>query len=783
MKISTQLRDHQVEAVEAASAELMHGKRALVVMACGSGKTIVGQAMAERLDARRILILVPSLALLAQTLAAWRTHANISLTNVLCVCSDKTVGDDDEMLTVELPVTITTGLTEIAEFTKNNRHQCLVIATYHSAPLLARSLPIGYDFDLGIFDEAHRTSGPSGKHFAHALKDHQRLVIAKRLFLTATPRYFSSNNHVNSMTDTSVYGRIAYHLSLREAIRRGIICDYEVIVSVINNSDGKWSDVDTDETALFIAGVELSKAMHKTGARRAFTFHNRVIDAARFTSAFVNTQACQKESITAFHVNGEMTHNERSSLLTQFDNCDKAVMSNAKCLSEGVDCPAVDLVAFMQPRQSYIEITQTLGRALRNAPGKTKGYVFLPIRVDMHSGESPEIAIKRANMDALLQVLSAVNSLDDAAAQQLEEVNIEYGRTGRRSDVKWISDIKINAPADLLEYLRHSIHVHALKELADPWGFNYGQLCAFREKHGHCGVPPSVVGLYRWCSKQRTEFRQVGQETALSPRHTRLKEIGFNFTIDLDAGWRKNFARLEAFARKHSHCRVPPSERSLWQWCNTQRTRWQKGIIDESKRILLTRIGFTTNKNDEKWDANFSEFVNVNGKIAGRPALRSWYATQRIHNRKGILDPERKTKLELIGFDFSDDAQWFRIFSQLKTFHAQHGHCILSNSMSTLAAWCSKQRNQFKLGLLNERQCAALNQIGFTLNSRDNAWNNQMAELESFVETNGHARVPSRTTANATLRAWCSQQRKKHRQDLLDTEQRARLEAIGFKLN
>ncbi len=503
MKITTQLREHQVEAVEAASTELMHEKRALLVMACGSGKTIVGQAIAERLGARRVLILVPSLALLAQTLAAWRTHADIPLANVLCVCSDQTVGGDDEMLTVELPVTITTRLAEIAEFTSSNREQCLVIATYHSAPLLARSLPSDYGFHLGIFDEAHRTSGPSGKHFAHALKDHERLVIAKRLFLTATPRYFShSMTHVNTMADTSVYGRIAYHLSLREAIQRKIICDYEVIVSVINNADGKWSDVDADESELLIAGVELSKAMHKTGARRAFTFHNRVIDAATFTSAFVNTQACEKESIDAFHVNGGMSNHERSSLLAQFDSCDRSLMSNARCLSEGVDCPAVDLVAFMQPRKSPIEIIQALGRALRTAPGKTKGYVFVPIRVDIHSGESSDIAIYRSNMAALFQVLNAINSLDDDAAQQLEDVNVEYGRTGRLSDVKWLSDIKINAPAELLDYLRHSIHVHALKELADPWDFNYGRLCAFRDKHGHCDVPTSDR-LYTWFSNQR----------------------------------------------------------------------------------------------------------------------------------------------------------------------------------------------------------------------------------------------------------------------------------------
>lgn len=183
------LAPHQLEARACILDQFQRHDRLQAHMACGTGKTRLGQGVAASLGARTIVVFLPALALISQTLQAWVGNAPIDLGNVLCVCSDEsvaTVEESDDFLD-KLPVQVTTQPEDIGVAIESAGEMLLVFCTYASAPTLAASLPTGYTFDLGIFDEAHKTAGEAGRRNSFALLDHPTLRIHRRLFLTATP--------------------------------------------------------------------------------------------------------------------------------------------------------------------------------------------------------------------------------------------------------------------------------------------------------------------------------------------------------------------------------------------------------------------------------------------------------------------------------------------------------------------------------------------------------------------------------------------------------------------
>ena len=241
-----QPQPHQTEALDALLPALVTYDRVSAIMACGTGKTLVALWVAERRQASRILVLVPSLTLLRQTLHEWLRETSLPSLAYLCVCSDPTVKDGlDAIATAQsdLDFQVSTDAASVrgfldAPFTGAK----IVFSTYQSAQVVGAALKPGEAFDLGVFDEAHKTAGREGRNYAFALED-ANLPIRKRLFLTATPRHYNPQKHdregnaqlVFSMDNPEVYGPQAYRLTFAEAARRGIICGYKVIISVITS--------------------------------------------------------------------------------------------------------------------------------------------------------------------------------------------------------------------------------------------------------------------------------------------------------------------------------------------------------------------------------------------------------------------------------------------------------------------------------------------------------------------------------------------------------------------
>ena len=237
---------HQAEAGDRILAALREHDRATAFMACGTGKTLVALWVAERMGVRNILVLVPSLALLGQTLHEWAWETSWPALAHLCVCSDPAVqaGSDEIILrSSDLDFPVTTDRARVREFLAARYAGVrLVFSTYQSAHVVAAGLPPGAAFDLAIFDEAHKTAGREGVHFGFALSD-KNLAIRKRLFPTATPRHYDLRLRdregdarlVYSMDAPEIYGPVAHQLTFAEAARRGIICHYRVIISVVTS--------------------------------------------------------------------------------------------------------------------------------------------------------------------------------------------------------------------------------------------------------------------------------------------------------------------------------------------------------------------------------------------------------------------------------------------------------------------------------------------------------------------------------------------------------------------
>jgi superfamily II DNA or RNA helicase len=543
---------HQREAIAAVLAEFKNKDRAMVVSACGTGKTLLAMWVAESISERSVLVLVPSLALMRQTLRDWATNTKWGAFNYLCVCSDSTVSREDDSLvvhTTELPFSVTTEVRKIRKFLRNpSKRINVVFSTYQSAPLLAAAMGPHDRFDIGIFDEAHKTAGVKGKRNAFALSD-DNLRVKKRLFLTATPKKYPPPSKfadevmelqpILSMDQPAVYGKLVYRMSFGEAARRGIICSYKVVISVttsdlVNSKVRRGAVVKVRDAHVKAEQVTnqlaLSQAIRKHGIGKVFTFHRNLRSAASFVSDGPEGIQTHLPGLATFHINGVQATALRDSIMREFQGAERSLVSNVRCLTEGVDLPAVDMVAFMAPKRSRVDIVQAVGRAMRSSPGtgKRHGYVLVPLHLDLKSQESPEEAVGRAGFDDIWQVLAALQEEDEVLNELIHRTWVDR-KLGKGFDESRLREkIEIIGPPLALKALRKFIATRCIERLVRPWEAYVQMLLAFKRKHGHLrvstGSRPPWNELATWVEKVRYQHRRG----KLSPEQIdSLNRIGF----------------------------------------------------------------------------------------------------------------------------------------------------------------------------------------------------------------------------------------------------------------
>ncbi len=334
-------RPYQENAIKDILTTLKHEDRANALMACGTGKTLVALWVSEQMGCQNILVLHPSLALVRQTLHEWLRETDWQHLSYLCVCSDPTVASKDlDSIVInqsDLDFAVTTESSDVKQFLSQRAKGIKILfSTYQSTHIVAEAMDSNFRFDLGIFDEVHKTAGREGKKFGFALKD-DNLRIKKRLFLTATPRHYNLNKRneegdftlVYSMDNPDVYGKVAHELSFAKAARQDIICNYKVIISVVTSEQVSKELLERGEVlingdvvdAQQVANqIAFKEAIEKYNIRRIFTFHRSVPTAKSFTGKGSEGIRTQLPEFNTFHVNGSMPTAVREGIMNEFGN-------------------------------------------------------------------------------------------------------------------------------------------------------------------------------------------------------------------------------------------------------------------------------------------------------------------------------------------------------------------------------------------------------------------------------------------------------------------------------
>lgn len=448
-------RPHQMMAIKDAKKHFGSDKqsRGKLIMPCGTGKSLTAFWIADALKAKTIIVAVPSLALVRQSLNDWTREflAHGITPNWYCFCSDESTGklDADEFVgsTYDLGIPADTSKEKVTKFLrKRNKSKKIIFTTYQSGPKLAEiTKEIGCKFDLGIFDEAHKTVGDKSKAFAMLLFD-ENVFIKKRLFMTATERVLRGrSDDVISMDDKEIYGSNFHLLTFKQAINQKLISDYKIITMTVTTSqieeiisENKLLNIGADETdALMMAsGIALKKVFKKHNVHHAITFHNTIKKADDFSK--------QQDTLNSIkdlgprsensHISSKKSTGDRAKLLKEFAEAENAVISNARCLTEGVDIPSIDCVLFADPKQSVVDIVQASGRALRNFEGKDFGYIVLPIVVPDNM-EFDEFAEQTAFKN-VARIITSLSIQDERIAEEFKLIHSGKPPSGKIIEIE-----------------------------------------------------------------------------------------------------------------------------------------------------------------------------------------------------------------------------------------------------------------------------------------------------------------------------------------------------------
>ncbi|WP_198393848.1 DEAD/DEAH box helicase [Brevibacterium yomogidense] len=475
-KPGKQPRKYQREAIDDVITGFEGHDRGKLIMACGTGKTFTALSLVEEYVpvGGSVLFLVPSIALLQQTLNEWTAQANMPL-RPFAVCSDTSVGrkQNEDVSAHDLGFPATTDPDKLAaRFAISTGAEAIsvVFSTYQSIDVIHQAQQQGLPgFDLVICDEAHRTTGISqpGADDSAFVRVHNNDFIqaSKRLYMTATPRIYVEDSKnkaaqdgvaVYSMDDEATYGPQFHHLGFGRAVELGHLSDYKVLILAVDEGSVASSfqqllsedgDLNLDDVARIVGcwnglskrGVNDTRLSitDDSPMRRAVAFARNIKESKAIAEQFekvgrellVNRKDGHSLlEMQAQHVDGTFNVLERSKRLdwlqesTEADVC--RILTNAKCLTEGVDVPSLDSVLFLNPRNSQVDVVQAVGRVMRKAPGKEYGYVILPIAVP--ATQDPETALNdNKKYKVVWDVLQALRAHDDRFEAMINKIDLD----------------------------------------------------------------------------------------------------------------------------------------------------------------------------------------------------------------------------------------------------------------------------------------------------------------------------------------------------------------------
>ncbi len=675
---------HQAAAVRDAVGHLAERERGQLIMACGTGKTLTTLWIAEARRDERVLVLVPSLSLLRQFRREWLESADPALPFVdLCVCSDITVAgghargmtDDLAERAADLGVPVTTDAGAIAEFLRGGGRR-VVFATYQSSPRIAEGMadPEVPAFDLAIADEAHRLAAPIERSFATVL-DGSKIRARRRLFATATPRYLAphvkrraeeEDVEVVSMDDPEVFGTVAHQLTFGQAIAQDLLSDYRVVVlatqeaAVADLIESRrlvrpGEDAPITDAATLATLSSVTHAVDELGLRRLISFHRTVERARSFARAAAAPPDPANHILQAAYVSGDMPAGERAERLDRLRRADgqAVLLANARCLTEGVDVPALDGVVFVDPRWSPIDIVQAVGRVIRKAENKRLGTIVIPVLVP--DGTDPDSVLEESSFEVVWSVVRALRSHDERLAEILSAARTELGRASRPSGSAFLDGhfgvLDLPATLDPAAFAE-AIELRIVDAGSFPFDEGLGHLLAYVEEHGDARVPADHVTrtghhLGSWVAVRRAEFRSG---RLAGDRCSRLERLPGWSWDPVEDDFQAGLETLRAFAAEHGHLRIPNRLREfrgldLARWCRSRRAAYQRGELRPAWIAALQSVpGWSWNPHESNFDAglrHLREYVarHENARVPARKRaadgflLGRWVDHQRMFRR------------------------------------------------------------------------------------------------------------------------------------------------------
>ena len=486
-----ELIPHQTDALDAATEYYKDNDRGKMIMACGTGKTFTSLRIAESLVPGNgcVLFLAPSISLVGQTLREWTSNTVRSI-KPICVCSDTYVSkkkrEDDVGETVDnLAMPATTDPNRILKY-RDGSKLTVVFSTYQSIDAVMDAQKLGFpEFDLIICDEAHRTTGvtlaDSDESAFVKVHSNDNISGRKRLYMTATPRIYGVKGKekakdasavICSMDDEALYGKEFYHISFGQAVEKELLTDYKVMILSLRGSEmpasvtSRWSktekEIDADMDTLIwgcLNALGKNMAYDKTlkntdpGNMKSAVMFARTIKRSKDIAERFNELAALPEApvhAEVMHIDGSMNAMERDDLMTwlkQGDEEDCHVLSNVRCLCEGVDVPALDAVMFMDSKGSLVDVVQSVGRVMRRAPGKKYGYIIIPILIP--GDEDAETALDdNDRYKVVWQVLRALRSHDERLDAEINTFLLRKSNIGGHIHAAKIIPVDRSRPKD-----------------------------------------------------------------------------------------------------------------------------------------------------------------------------------------------------------------------------------------------------------------------------------------------------------------------------------------------
>ncbi|MFD4684473.1 Helicase associated domain protein [Streptomyces sp. NPDC058417] len=678
------------------------GTRGLYVSATGTGKTLASIRIAEGLDARMVLFVVPTLDLAVQTALAWRADGR---TEHMLIVSSMDSSGHDALVTHRVGSTgdfrALAGLMSVVGEGADQIPALTVVCTYASLDKIENTRHTRFDvppFDLMVMDEAHRIAGRPDKKWA-AVHDATRIRAERRLYMTATPRILTGpdlaesadttrprrqpalaadvDDFANSMDNEAVYGKKIHEYPLAQAIADGRAADYRIVVPTLTDSELRerlnlpaptQDDRPVTDDALRTTALHLAvlKAMSEHGLRRVLVYFNLVEDAKRFAREVGHTlrqlrrtapELCPDVDPRLFFVHGEHTPQQRTAIFADFAAAPFAILANAKLIAEGVDIPSVDAVVFADPTRSVRRCVQALGRSLRLSVSGKVASLIIPVYIP--AGADPQNILGTA-YEPVWAITTALASHDHRIAERLpDKANRLPRETSRLIQHRWRFDF--------------TVHPERIARAMDLVTFD-------------------------------------PRDATSRPR-------------------REGLAAAQSFHDQHGHLDVPtdytdPAGYTLGAFITGMRSAHSTGRLDASWTAELDALGMIWNKHDAAWRANLTtvtEYYATHGHLA-IPATApggTFLAEQRSLAAKNELPPTRAQALTAIDPDWQlpHGPDWHRKYHALRT-HLAAGHdpatLNLDTTLGTVKAgrWLHRQLTSFTT--LHPRQQTLLTEIGLT---------------------------------------------------------------------